>query len=188
MEGQMNSNSRWVGITAVAAVVACVGACAAIGLALKYAPDLYMLAERQNTLKVGAAAPDFSLVSLGGKKFQLSQFRGQPVVLTFAASWCPDCRAEAPLLQDLHESHPKLVILLVDSSEEAAVVQGFARDFGMTHPVLLDRDGAISIQYRIYAIPTQFFIDSAGIIRGALIEGITPKLLAENLPLIGVEP
>ena len=73
----------------------------------------------------------------------------------------------------------------------------------MGHPVLLSLarrgartgrklrccgDGKVSIQYQIYALPTEFFINSQGIIRTMLIESVTPKLLAEKLPLIGVEP
>ena len=61
-------------------------------------------------------------------------------------------------------------------------------DFSMTHPVLMDKDGKVSTQYQIYALPTEFFIDSQGIIRAMLIESVTPKLLAEKLPLIGIEP
>jgi hypothetical protein len=38
------------------------------------------------------------------------------------------------------------------------------------------------------AIPTVLFIDMDGIIRAKIIEGVTPKLLAEKLPLIGVNP
>ena len=168
--------------------MACIGVCAAIGLGIRFAPDLYLFANSRNNLKVGSIAPDFALVSLDGNSFQLSQFRGQPVLLSFGTSWCPDCRTEAPVLQQLHEQHPELVVLLVDSNEDLGTVKGFARDFRMTHPVLLDMDGAVSNRYRIFAIPTGFFIDPDGVIRALLIEGLTPKLLSKNLPLIGVEP
>jgi hypothetical protein len=32
------------------------------------------------------------------------------------------------------------------------------------------------------------FVDGQGIIRAKIIEGVTPSLLAEKLPVIGVEP
>ena len=90
---------------------------------------------------------------------RLSQFKGRPVVLSFGASWCPDCRAEAPVLQNLHQTHPELVVMMVDSKEGEDVVRKYASEFGMTHPVLLDKDGTVSRQYQIYAIPTVFFIN-----------------------------
>ena len=47
-------------------------------------------------LKPGTVAPDFELPSPDGKKVSLSQFKGKYVVLDFWASWCPDCRKNAP--------------------------------------------------------------------------------------------
>jgi len=184
----MDNKARWVGMAAVTAVGLCVLTCAGVGLAIRYAPDLLLWTQQRSSLKVGSPAPDFTLGSLDGQTVLLSQFKGHPVLLTFAASWCPACRAEAPELQSLHQRQPELTILLVDSNEQDDVVRGFAGEFGMTHPVLLDRDGRISDRYRIFAIPTTFFIDSQGIIRGLIIDGVTPGLLAEKLPLIGVNP
>ncbi len=160
----------------------------ALGLAMRFRSDIHQISLQVRSLKVGGPATDFELTSLDGETVRLSHFVGQPVLLSFGASWCPDCRAEAPLLQKLHETHPELVVLMVDRKEDEATARKFASDFGMTHPVLLDGDGKVSIQYQIYALPTEFFIDSQGIIRTMLIETVTPKLLAEKLPLIGVEP
>lgn len=168
--------------------MACLGACAAIGLAIWFGPDLYVLLQQQNQLRTGSTAPDFALRSLDGHSIQFSQFKGHPVLLTFAASWCPACRAEAPMLQSLHEEHPELNVVLVDSRESDSAVKGFASQFSMTHPVLLDSNGRVSDQYRIYAIPTSFFIDSSGAIRAIIIDQVTPSVIEEKLPLIGVEP
>ena len=56
----------------------------------------------------------------------------------------------------------------------------------MTHPVLLDRDGSVTEQYQVFAIPTELFIDEDGIIQAKIIESVTPELLAKYLPLIGI--
>ena len=92
------------------------------------------------------------------------------------------------MLQDLHENHPELVVLLIDSKESADIVGDFADDFGITFPVLLDHDGAVTKLYQVFAIPTELFIDKDGIIKAKIIESVTPELLAEKLPLIGVTP
>ena len=183
----MDAKSRTWWIIAIFALGAVVLVCAGLGLSIRFAPDVYRWARQQSLPKVGAAAPDFSLNSLDGQVVQLSQFRGYPVLLTFAESWCPDCQAEAPVLQSLHQSHPEVVVLMADK-EDASLVRKFAADFGMKYPVLLDESGTISRQYQIYAIPTTFFIDSDGMIRYVLIEASTPEALAQRLPLIGVEP
>lgn len=109
-------------------------------------------------------------------------------MLTFAASWCPACRDEAPFQQRVHVQHPELVMLLVDSNESGADAQRFAADFGITFPVLLDTSGAVMSRYRVYAIPTTFFIDGQGMVRGLVVDEVTDELLAQQLPLIGAVP
>jgi thiol-disulfide isomerase/thioredoxin len=125
---------------------------------------------------------------LSGETVRLSDFRGQPVLLTLGASWCVDCRREAPLLQALHERHPELVVLMVDSKEDLGTVQRYADEFGFTFPVVLDLDGAVAQTYRVLAIPTELLIDEKGIIRARLVEQVTEEKLAALLPKVGIEP
>src|SRR5512143_831996 len=187
-EGNLKSRTNWLGIAAVAAAVVCVGLCALIGIGLRYGLDIYKFLEGQSLPKSGSPAPDFTLDTLGGGSIMLSQFRGQPVLLTFSASWCPACREEAPFQQSLHTQHPELVMLLVDSEEPVATVRGFAADFKMSFPVLLDTWGTVYRQYGIFGIPTTFFIDPGGVVRHVLVGGLTAELATQKLPLIGVEP
>jgi peroxiredoxin len=166
----------------------CLLGCLVVGGLALFFPSIYHYSLENSSLAIGESAPDFELISLTGETIRLSQFQGQPVVLSIGASWCPDCRIEAPILEELHKKHPELIILLVDSKETPEVVQAFVDEFGITHPVLLDKDGAVSELYQILAIPTEIFIDKDGMIRAKIIESVTPELLAEKLPLIGVNP
>jgi cytochrome c biogenesis protein CcmG, thiol:disulfide interchange protein DsbE len=183
----MKRRSRRWGVVAAAAGGVLVLLCAAVILAARLGPDAYHWMLQRSMPRVGALAPDFSLTSLEGEVMQLSRLQGKPVLLVFSESWCPDCRKEAPVLQSLHESHPEILIVMVDK-EDSALAAKFASDFGMTFPVLLDSGGAINRQYQIYGIPTTYFIDAGGVIRGVVIEGATQEILGKKLPLIGVEP
>jgi peroxiredoxin len=184
----MKKKHNWLVILGLSLGGLCLLGClAAAGLALFF-PSIYHTVLENSSLSIGESAPDFELTSLTGETIRLSQFQGQPVVLSIGASWCPDCRVEAPILEELHKNHPELMILLVDSKETPEVVQAFVDEFGITHPVLLDKDGAVSELYQIFAIPTEIFIDKDGMIRAKIIESVTPELLAEKLPLIGVNP
>lgn len=184
----MEKKNTRLAIVLILIMGVCLLACLGAGLAVRFWPNILQYSLENSSLKVGDPAPDFELMSLDGKSIRLSQFMGQPVLLSIAASWCPDCRLEAPLLQELHKEHPDLVVLMIDSKEGADVVQGFADDFGITYPILLDRDGKIMELYQVFAIPTNLFIDADGVIRAKIIEQVTPELLAEKLPLIGVNP
>jgi hypothetical protein len=46
----------------------------------------------------------------------------------------------------------------------------------------------VSDLYHVFAIPTVLFIDAQGLIQAQVIEGVTYQLLAEKLPLIGIQP
>ena len=184
----MNRKPKWPIILAAVFGGLCLLACLGVGTTALLAPAIYQFSLNQTSLKVGTLAPDFEADALNGEVIRLSQFRGEPVLLTFGTTWCPDCRLEAPVVQELHENYPELVVLLVDSNENADTVQEFVDEIGITHPVLLDSDGSISRLYQVFAIPTGLFIDSDGLIRAKVVERVTPDLLADKLPLIGIQP
>ena len=184
----MKKKPNWLVIIGLSLGGLCLLSCVAVMGLVLFFPSLYQYVLENSSLSVGQAAPDFELTSLTGETIRLSQFQGQPVILSIGATWCPDCRAEAPILEKLHQEHPELIVLLVDSKETPEVVQAFVDEFDITHPVLLDTDGVVSELYQIFAIPTEIFIDKDGMIRAKIIESVRPELLAEKLPLIGVEP
>lgn len=184
----MKKKTNWWVVIGISAAGLCLLGCLGIGLLAVFVPNIYQYALENSSLRVGDTAPDFELPALTGETVRLSQFKGQPVLLSIAASWCPGCRLEAPLLEETHQVHPELVVLLVDMKESADVVQGFVDEFGITHYVLLDIDGGVSEQYQVLAIPTVLFIDADGIIRAKVVESVTPRLLEEYLPRIGVTP
>jgi peroxiredoxin len=174
-------------ILGLSAAGLCVICCLAAGAVYLAFPSLYQFTLNTTALAVGKSAPDFELQALDGSTVHLSDFQGKPVLLTFGATWCPDCRAETPLLEELHHKNSDLVILSVDSKEGADVVQDYVDESGITYPVLLDRDGSVNQLYEVFAIPTVLFIDGDGIIRAKIIEKVTTQVLQEKLPLIGID-
>lgn len=100
---------------------------------------------------VGNQAPDFSAVDLTGQRIALSQYRGEIVVIHFAATWCPFCNAEAPYLQALAEKYRDrgVKVIVVDVKEPKEVVSRWARKSGFSFPVVLDADGKIATAYAL---------------------------------------
>lgn len=184
----MQKKPNWLLIAGLSIAGLCLICCLAGGAIVLAFPSLYQYTLNSTSLAVGQPAPDFELQALGGSTVRLSDFQGRPVLLTFGATWCPDCRAASPLLEELHQDYPGLVILSVDSKESADVVQDYVEDSGVTYPVLLDRDGSVGQLYQVFAIPTGLFIDAEGVIRAKIVEKVTPEILEEKLPLIGVDP
>jgi cytochrome oxidase Cu insertion factor (SCO1/SenC/PrrC family) len=58
-----------------------------------------------SALTAGAMPPGFTGVTYDGKTVHLSDYAGKPLWLTFGASWCPDCRSEAPDVEATYEKY-----------------------------------------------------------------------------------
>ncbi len=129
--------------------------------------------------QVGDLAPGFGLQNLAGQMVALPDFRGKPVLRNFWATWCPPCREEMPLLQEVFQdkalADKGLVVLTVDLGESPATVEAFMKSNGYSFPVLLDTQQIVANTYNVRGIPTTFFIDKDGIIREVRIGAFANK-------------
>lgn len=121
----------------------------------------------QEAPRLGYLAPDFRLPDLAGKPTALSDYRGKPLLLNFWATWCPPCRAEMPDLERFYQLHGDQIGLLgVNWGEPQATVLVFLKKLKISYPNLLDEGGTAFVKYQLTGIPTSFFIDAQGLIRG----------------------
>jgi cytochrome c biogenesis protein CcmG, thiol:disulfide interchange protein DsbE len=124
---------------------------------------------------LGFAAPEISLFTLAGEEISLSDFRGHPVIINFWATWCPPCRAEMPAMQRTYLDYQEadVIFLAVNSSSQDSIsaVEDFISQYGITFPILLDKEGEAMESYQISSLPTTYFIDRSGIIREVVIGG-----------------
>jgi peroxiredoxin len=123
----------------------------------------------------GFLAPDFTLDTLDGKKVALSELRGKIVIINLWATWCPPCRAEMPALENAYEQYKDSEVIVlglnVTNQDSEKDIPPFVKEFGLTFPILLDRDGSVSTLYQLKALPTTYFVNREGIIRTVVIGG-----------------
>ncbi len=133
--------------------------------------------------EVGDRAPDFTLSTIDGNETSLSQYRGKIVMLNFWQSTCPACAQETPYIQAVFDGWPsdKLEILALSVEERAVFVQTFLDTRGLTFPVLLDSDGAVSNTYEIASFPTTLFINADGIIKAKKSGHFSSQTEIENI-------
>lgn len=131
--------------------------------------------------KQGFLAPDFSLETTDGQIIRLSELRGKTVVLNFWATWCPPCRTEMPTLERIAQEYADQDVILLGINltflDKAAEIPAFLTKYGITFPILLDREGQVARLYEIRALPTTFFIGPDGRIRSVVIGAISEVTL-----------
>jgi cytochrome c biogenesis protein CcmG/thiol:disulfide interchange protein DsbE len=134
----------------------------------------------------GAIPPGFSAVTYDGKTVRLADYAGKPVWLTFGASWCPDCRAEAPDVEAAYQKYQAkgLNVLGVFISESASDIKTYADRVGMTFPIAVDQNTVIASQYRTMGIPTHFFIGADGKIKDVKIGALDPATMDSEIQAI----
>ena len=111
------------------------------------------------------AAPAIALPRLeGGATTLLGDYRGTVVVLNYWASWCTPCRQESPLLERWHKriSARGGTVLGIDSLDVTSDARAFVRAFGLTYPMLRDRDGETQRRLGIRGYPETLIVDRAG--------------------------
>lgn len=139
----------------------------------------------------GEMAADFTLSTLKGDRFTLSEHIGKEVViLNFFATWCAPCKVEMPDLNAFHRAHHDRPVMLLGISNEAIPeVEAFAEEYGITFPIGIDRT-QIQKLYGVTALPTTVLVGIDGRIQqywvGALTDAddILGEELKKNLTLI----
>jgi cytochrome c biogenesis protein CcmG/thiol:disulfide interchange protein DsbE len=123
----------------------------------------------------GFLAPDFSLQTPDGQILNLAEFRGRPILINLWASWCPPCKAEMPDLEQVYKDYQSegFIILGVNATnqDDPGKAISFAKEYGLTFPILFDMDGKVSQLYQLQALPTSFFVDKNGVIQDVVIGG-----------------
>ncbi|TVS14686.1 MAG: TlpA family protein disulfide reductase [Gammaproteobacteria bacterium] len=134
---------------------------------LLLAAALFAVAAQAGGPKVGSPAPDFTLESRSGGTVALSDLKGEVVLLNFWATWCPPCRQEMPLLDQIYGRYEALgfTLLGVNVEQDSNLADRFLADVPVSFPILLDPQEQVSKLYQVPAMPTTVIIDRQGIVR-----------------------
>ncbi|GAA1740993.1 TlpA disulfide reductase family protein [Aeromicrobium alkaliterrae] len=184
---------RWALAAASVLVLALVGACEGAGTG--GSTGGYVSSDGTVTTIDPAdrePAPVLSGTDLDGADLSSEDFAGTVTVVNVWGSWCPPCRAEAPVLQELSEAYADDVQFLgiVNRSKDAAA-KAFNTTYGITYPSFSDEGGSLELRFvdslPSQAIPTTWVIDAEGRVAARILDevdastlgGIIDDLLAE---------
>ena len=127
--------------------------------------------------------PTFSATTLSGETVNLSDYRGQIVMLNFWATWCPPCRAEMPNIEAAYEQYQSqgFMVLAVNDAETPEQIAPFASSLGLRFPVVLDMDSRLQRQFALTGYPTSIFIGRSGEVYASHYGMVSPLQLGSYI-------
>ena len=120
--------------------------------------------DKNEVLKIGDDAPNFTLVDMYGVKHNLEEYKGQGVFLNFWGTWCKPCEREFPIIDRYYNDYKEkgIQVLAINIAESDFVVQNYIDRKGLTFPVLIDKNKSVMEAYNINPLPTTILINSEG--------------------------
>jgi cytochrome c biogenesis protein CcmG, thiol:disulfide interchange protein DsbE len=114
----------------------------------------------------GKPAPAFTIKRLDQEgQVSLSDFKGQPVVLNFWATWCGPCKMEQPVLDWAAERYKgKAVFIGIVFEDTEQATRAFLKQTGAAYPQVYDPKSTVAVDYGVSGVPETYFINRQGII------------------------
>ncbi|MFH2141056.1 MAG: TlpA disulfide reductase family protein [Bacteroidota bacterium] len=113
--------------------------------------------------------PSVEIKSLDGKTVKSDEIsnEGNPVIISFWATWCVPCVKELSAIADLYddwkeETMVKLVAISIDDTRSTSRVSPFINGKGWEYDVYLDSNSELKKAMNVINIPHTFLLNGAG--------------------------
>jgi thiol-disulfide isomerase/thioredoxin len=117
---------------------------------------------------LGTVAPSAQLDDLDGNTVDLLDYvTGKPALIEFWATWCENCEALQPQLDQIHAEHGQdvaVVAVAVGVSQSLRRVRRHVEEHGAGYPYLWDGEGAAVRAYKAPTTSVVVLLDARGVV------------------------
>ena len=129
---------------------------------------------------VGQTLPDFSVETLEGGSFTLSEHRGEVTVLNLWATWCGPCVRELPHFEAFAAAHPDVCVLAIHGPMITEDVPAWLAEAHYSLPFALDGEGSLTaLLGASNVLPHPVVLDRSGTVIYNAPGALTPERLEE---------
>jgi len=113
----------------------------------------------------------FAVTDIDGKQFSLADYKGQPLMIDFWATWCGPCRGELPFIKQAWEKYGKKGLQIVSISLDYAdrttpdAYRQWITENGMAWRHVYDQkdwSSDLARAFYVSSIPSPFLVDQYG--------------------------
>ena len=117
----------------------------------------------------GDMPPDFSIITIDGKQYRLSQFKeeNKPVLLYFWASWCPYCSRDFDVVKNIYPKYADKVTFLaidLDLNEDKKLIQRYKERKELQDIDFAEGKANVLSDYAIKYTTTKYAVGKDGLI------------------------
>lgn len=132
-----------------------------------FGPWIRELTGQEVALPLGVEAPAATLEDLDGNQVQILDYleEGKPTLIEFWASWCEQCEALQPQMDEIHArfgAEVNLLAVAVAVSQTPRRVKRAVEERGHGYPFLWDGGGDAVRSYRVPTTSVVILLDGAG--------------------------
>ena len=113
--------------------------------------------------------PNINLKDVNGVTKNLKKFsnNGNPIIISFWATWCKPCKAELNTIAEEYddwtdETGVKLIAVSIDDARSSTRVEPYINAQGWEYLVLLDPNGDLKRAMNVNNVPHTFLVDGNG--------------------------
>jgi thiol-disulfide isomerase/thioredoxin len=135
----------------------------AIALACALACAFALFACSGGGQKPQTARRDLQTLDMAAVESRFAANRGKVTLVMFWATWCPACKTELPVLEQLRAKYPaeKLDIMAISVDDTAEAMDAYLKSRPTTLDVYLSR-ADVGSEFGVKSIPALYILDKEG--------------------------
>lgn len=126
---------------------------------------------------------NFTLEDQNGKTHTLSEYLGQPVLVTFSATWCPYCAEQMEIYKTLMQTQEVQILVIVspnyNNEKDKDYILNYIQENNLGELTFLFGNQALVQKYQVTGYPTSFVYKSDGSLMGYLPGAASEETLVD---------